>query len=349
MTEITLHKTPFEKLNRFFLLIVVPVLGMVIPVITGLLKNISLQKWQQLLSYGWFIFISYTVWHGNIYLLNRFRKTDDQYTKAYYKILLLYFVVNIVYTGVITFLLLLWWYIIVGITVNWSNIIHATSYVLFCVMLINTIYEIVFLRQEMEDSMLKVKLLEMEKIQAELTALKSQIDPHFMFNSLNTLSYLISSKPETAKTYNDTLAKVYRYILVYKDQNLVFLKEELEFVSNYFYLINIRYEQAVHLLIEIPDVKAEDYLAIPASLQILIENAIKHNDFSKKEPLSIHISIQSAHVTVKNQVRPKLFAEPTSGIGLKNLKERSRLITGKNIIINRDYGEFAVKIPILKS
>ena len=82
--------------------------------------------------------------------------------------------------------------------------------------------------------MLKVKLLEMEKIQAELAALKSQIDPHFMFNSLNTLSYLISNKPDTAKTYNDTLAKVYRYILVYKDQDLVFLKEELEFVSNYF-------------------------------------------------------------------------------------------------------------------
>src|SRR6476620_10847125 len=121
-----------------------------------------------------------------------------------------------------------------------------------------------------------------------------------MFNSLNTLSYLISSKPDTAKTYNDTLAKVYRYILVYKDQNLVFLKEELEFVSNYFYLINIRYEQAVKLLIEIPEVKAENFLVIPASLQILIENAIKHNDFSKKEPLVININIQAGHVTVKN-------------------------------------------------
>ena len=88
---------------------------------------------------------------------------------------------------------------------------------------------------------------------------------------------------------------------------------------------------------------------IPASLQILIENAIKHNDFSKKDPLCIHINIQAGHVTVKNLVRPKLFAEPTSGIGLENLKERSRLITGKNIIINRENGEFLVRIPILKS
>ena len=103
------------------------------------------------------------------------------------------------YTAIVTFVLLTGWYIVFRLTVNWVNILHCTYYVLFCVALINTVYEIVFLRQEMEDSMLKVKLLEMEKIQAELAALKSQIDPHFMFNSLNTLSYLISSKPDTAK------------------------------------------------------------------------------------------------------------------------------------------------------
>lgn len=349
MAELAVNRSLLEKVNRFFLLIVVPVLGILIPNITGLLKKISFNWWQHVVSYSWFIFISYAIWRGNILLLNRLRKSNDQYSKSYYSVLLFYFAANLLYTGIVTFLLLICWYFIFQFNINWADIFHCTSYVLSCVILINTIYEIVFLRQEMEDSMLKVKLLEMEKIQAELAALKSQIDPHFMFNSLNTLSYLISSKPDTAKTYNDTLAKVYRYILVYKDQNLVFLKEELEFVSNYFYLINIRYEQAVKLLIEIPEVKAENFLVIPASLQILIENAIKHNDFSKKEPLVININIQAGHVTVKNLIRPKLFAEPTSGIGLENLRERSRLITGKNIIINRDNSEFAVKVPMLKS
>jgi sensor histidine kinase YesM len=343
-------KTSIERLNQFFLYAMVPLLGITIPNITNLLINKQFNWRQLILSYAWFILTSYVIWFGNVFILKSIRKELENNTHAYYRIIISYFLSNLLYTANITILLVSGWYkLFNNDELNWSTIIHTTTVTIFSVILVNTIYEIVFLRKEMEDSFLKVKLLETDKIQAELNALKSQIDPHFIFNSLNTLSYLITNKPSTAKIYNETLAKVYRYILVYKDQNLVFLKEELEFVSNYFYLINIRYEQAVNLIIEIPDVKAENYLLTPVSLQILIENAIKHNDFSKKEPLVIHIAVHSNSITVRNRVRKKEYAEESAGIGLTNLKERSLLITGRNIIINKENDDFVVKVPVLKS
>jgi sensor histidine kinase YesM len=108
--------------------------------------------------------------------------------------------------------------------------------------LISSIYEIVYLNKERESDIVKMERSEKLKVQAQLDALKSQIDPHFIFNSLNTLSYLISTDHIKAKLFNDTLAKVYRYILINKEKDLVQLREEVEFASNYFYLLKIRYQ-----------------------------------------------------------------------------------------------------------
>lgn len=350
MANLTANTTYLEKINQFFLYAVVPLLGITIPNITGIIVNSSFIWWQLILSYGFFMLTSFLVWKGNMLLVKNIRKQSEKNTPAYYRIVFSYFISTLIYTVVVSGAMLTGWYFIFnGGAFNWMVISQTTALIVFCVILINTIYEIIFLRQEMEDSFLKMQLLEMDKIKAELTSLKSQIDPHFIFNSLNTLSYLITGKPAIARIFNETLAKVYRYILVYKDENLVFLKEELEFVTNYFYLISIRYEQAVNLIIEIPDTKAENYLITPVSLQVLIENAIKHNDFSKKEPLTVFLSVQSGFVTVNNRIRKKEYAEESSGIGLNNLKERSFLITNRNIIITNEHNEFTVRVPILKS
>ena len=207
----------------------------------------------------------------------------------------------------------------------------------------------VLARKEMQEAIINFKRMEIAKMQAELEALKVQIDPHFIFNSLNTLSYLITSKPKTAKFYNETLAKVYRYILLNKDKDFVFLKDELEFIGNYFYLIKIRFEEAVNMIVEIPEANGEKFLITPVSLQMLIENAIKHNYFSNRNPLIIRINIQSYFVAVRNRIKKKDFQTTSPGIGLKNLKERYRHIMKKNIIIHRDNEEFLVKVPILKA
>lgn len=341
---------PIERVNRFFLLVIVPLLGVLIPNAAGLINNTKYSWWQLLLSYVSFIFISYTIWKGNVHFLRLIRKNNYRQSGPYFRVIFFYFLVNIVYSGITSFLLLaLWMHLFVTEGIYWPLLWQTSGVIIVCVVFINNVYELVMLRQEMEDSHLKAEKMEMAKMQAELEALKAQIDPHFIFNSLNTLSYLITNKPDKARYYNETLAKVYRYILMNKDKDLVFLKEELEFISNYFYLIKIRHEDAINMVIEIPDVKAENYLITPISLQILIENAIKHNFFSKQEPLRIEIGVQSNYVIVRNRIRNKEYITYSSGIGLNNLKERYHLITQKYITVDSEDGEFIVNVPILKS
>jgi LytS/YehU family sensor histidine kinase len=215
-------------------------------------------------------------------------------------------------------------------------------------MFITSLYENIFLNQERIYNISRVEQLNIAKAQAELEALKNQIDPHFIFNSLNTLSYLITRDPMSARLYNDTLARVYRYILSNREKDLVLLKEEIEFISNYFYLIKIRFREAVHMMIEIEDLSAEDFLIPPISMQALVENAIKHNDFTDKTPLEINVYITSNFVVVRNLVNPKSYAPPSSGIGLVNLDNRYKMITKRNIVVENNPRNFSVKLPILK-
>ena len=125
------------------------------------------------------------------------------------------------------------------------------------------------------------------------------------------------------------------------------LKEELEFVSPNFYLFRIRYEKAVNLLIEIADVKTENYLILPISLQMLVENAIKHNEFTDNSPVDILLQVNSNFVTVKNKIIPKKYFTPSSKIGLHNLSNRYRILTKKEVIIEQDTGYCIVKLPLL--
>lgn len=213
---------------------------------------------------------------------------------------------------------------------------------------ITNLYEIIYLNKEREYNLTRAEQLNIAKAQAELEALKNQIDPHFIFNSLNTLSFLITRDPQNARLYNDTLAKVYRYILGNKEKDLVLLREEVEFISNYFYLLKIRFSEAVNMEIEITDLAAEDFLIPPISMQALVENAIKHNDFTDINPLTINVSVSSNFVVIRNAIKPKNYAPPTSKIGLNNLDNRYKLITKRNIIIENNFKFFTVKLPILK-
>jgi len=232
---------------------------------------------------------------------------------------------------------------------QYNEILKLQLIIRLIAMQISSIYEIAYLNSERNSDIVKMERTEKSKIQAELDVLKSQIDPHFIFNSLNTLSYLISQDAKSAKRFNDTLANVYRYILVKKEKDLVQLKEEIEFAMNFFYLLKIRYQQGLVMKIEINNIISENYLLPPLSIQILIENAIKHNHFTEKSPLLIEVKVIEEHVTVSNNRHVKQFEIQSSQIGLKNLSERYKLITNSVISItdNKDY--FRVTLPILKT
>ncbi len=241
-----------------------------------------------------------------------------------------------------------WYHVFEKGVVNWSVVTTATLIIMICVVFITHVYETVFLVKEAESDQLKKEQLERARAEAELEALKNQVDPHFIFNSLNTLSHLIEDRPDKAKQFNDNLAEIYRYILQNKARDLVQLKEEVDFVNHYFALLQIRFERAVQLQLSVNETQSEQYLIPPISLQILVENAIKHNEFSDQSPLRIEIELLNDTLTVKNEIRKKQLRKPSSGIGLKNLNERYELITHMKMVIREAEKDFVVALPILK-
>jgi len=345
----TASVAPAKRVSRTYSYLAIPLLAVCIPNVAGLITNQLYQPWELGLSYLFFIITGFIIWQGNMRLMYFLRKNNVELYDTYFRTIVTYFLVNVLYSGIVSLAALyVWSWLSKEPQPNHTAILLASLFVIITILFVNNIFEIILLRREMEFNRLRAEKMETAKVEAELEALKTQIDPHFIFNSLNTLSYLITREPQSARLFNDTLAKVYRYILSNKDKDLVLLKEELEFISNYFYLLKIRFGDAVNMIIEINDVSAEDFLIPPISLQTLVENAIKHNEFNDMHQLDIKVTVSASHVIVRNPVKPKEQSVPSNKIGLNNLDNRYKLITRKNIVIENNYRFFTVKLPILK-
>ena len=330
-----------------FRLILVPAFGILIPLMTGMVNRYNFSNWEIKLSFLYTIGIAAIIWQGNRYLHFSMRSYFDWHNKPVRKVLVMLFSI-VFYTIPVSVLLHVGWYNLFGKgPVDWSITWQSTLIILIAVIFITHVYETVFLVKETESEMIRNEQLERTKAEAELEALKNQIDPHFIFNSLNTLSHLIEYKPVKAKLFNDNMADVYRYILQNKARSLVLLKEEVLFLQNYFSLLKIRFDEGVQLKIDIPDEDLERYLVPPISLQILAENAIKHNEFSELFPISIHIQLLNNELVIHNAVRKKVLRKASSKIGLQNLHERYKLTTGKEILVKEAMGEFTVTLPVL--
>jgi sensor histidine kinase YesM len=184
-----------------------------------------------------------------------------------------------------------------------------------------------------------------ENLKYKYTNLKTQVNPHFLFNSLNTLSELVYEDPKKADTYIQKLSGIYRYILDHEEADLIPLNEELAFVDRYFDLQKERTSNKAHLNINIKNV--DRYKVIPVSLQILVENALKHNSASENNPLKIKICKEGLFVVVSNNMQRKSVLDNSYGTGLSNLKERVKLVTGMGMVVNQENNEFTVKIPVI--
>lgn len=330
-----------------FRLILVPTFGILIPLMTGMIDPYNFSNWKIKLSFLYTIGIAAIIWQGNRYLHFSMRSYFDWHNKPVRKVLVLLFSIAF-YTIPVSVLLLVGWYnFFGGGNVNWNITWQSTLIILVAVIFITHVYETVFLVKETESEMIRNEQLERTKAEAELEALKNQIDPHFIFNSLNTLSHLIEVKPMKAKLFNDNMADVYRYILQNKARSLVLLKEEVLFLQNYFSLLKIRFDEGVQLEMNIAEPDMELYLVPPISLQVLAENAIKHNEFSELTPLTVRVTLANDELIIQNNVRRKVLRKPSSKIGLQNLHERYKLTTGKEIRVKVDENEFVVVLPVL--
>jgi hypothetical protein len=206
----------------------------------------------------------------------------------------------------------------------------------------------IFLMKQNHNKVVEVQDLEIENLQNRYTALKSQTDPHFLFNSLNTLNGLIGEDDQRAREYVQQLAQVFRHSM--RNKMVVHLSEELDFAHSYLYLMCIRYFDCINVNFDI-DPQYLDYYIIPSALQILLENAIKHNVATLKNPLSIDIRTTKDAIEVVNKLQRRELhtVDTSSGVGLENLMEQYRLIFNKDISIVATECDFMVSLPLVSS
>lgn len=181
---------------------------------------------------------------------------------------------------------------------------------------------------------------------AKFETLKNQIDPHFLFNSLNVLSSLIEENPENAQRFTTSLSKIYRYVLEQKDKELVSVTEELSFAKTYMNLLKMRFENS--LFYEVPETSINpEAKVVPLSLQLLLENTVKHNVVSEQKPLHIRIFIDGDYLAIQNDFQKKEVIQSRQGVGLQNIVDRYGIITNRKVLIEQNEKTFTVKIPIL--
>lgn len=227
----------------------------------------------------------------------------------------------------------------------------AINYViaLLIAFVVTLAYHVVGFYKALQDAKLKEKTFESESHSAKFDALKNQLDPHFLFNSLNVLSALIDEDTDKAQDFTIGLSQVYRYVLDQKNKDLVSLNDEIKFAHTYLNLLMMRFEDSIKVDIDEKTSKIKAKV-IPLSLQLLLENAIKHNQISEKKPLEIKIFIEENMLVIENNYQPKLASssQKRNGIGLDNIRLRYKLFTDKKCVVHQTEQTFSVKLPLVQ-
>lgn len=329
-------------------LLFIPLLGMLIPVVSGIVTYEKNSFLQVIISNCYFITTSFVIWSGCNWIHKKIRPMFPRGQSPFFKVLFIT-ILSGLYGASSGGALTMIWFRISHDQFSWDKLFSFIAFTIMAVILFTLVYEILFLSKERELDNKIVEELDRERVQAELDILQNELDPHFIFNSLNTLNHLIITNPEDALTYNSRLSQVYKYVLVNKNKELVTLNTELEFIKSYFFLLKVRHEDKLVFESDANDSMGGAIMIPPCALQTLVENAIKHNEFSVENPLKIVLTLNKEHLKVSNNKRPKPYLVESTKIGLKNLRSRYKLVCNKNIIIQNDESNFLVKLPIISN
>jgi sensor histidine kinase YesM len=226
-------------------------------------------------------------------------------------------------------------------------LLKATILVLATSFIYNVVYLILYSYNQFAVAQVEQVQNERKQLELQFEALKSQLSPHYLFNSLNTISSLIYNDPKTAEQFIRRLALTYQYILSTQHKKYVTLTEELEFVQSYYYLLRIRFQQSLTLEVNVPNSVMNSPVP-PLTLQLLVENAVKHNSFTSEKPLFIYISaIDNTSIKVANSKPESAQASTSFKMGIENIRKRYAFFTDKPIEI-RDEEKFTVSLPVIK-
>jgi signal transduction histidine kinase len=223
------------------------------------------------------------------------------------------------------------------------------SYYLFFVLIavvISLVIHAFYFYRALQKQQVKEQKIIAGTASARFDALKNQLDPHFLFNSLNVLTSLIEEAPDQAQKFTTSLSKVYRYVLEQKNKDLVTVNEELDFARTYVRLLKMRFEDSI--VFDIPE-EASDTEAkiVPLSLQLLLENAVKHNVVTSSRPLHIKVFEKNGNLVVKNNLQEKPVVKKSSGVGLQNIQQRYHILSDRKVAIEKTTKDFSVSLPML--
>ena len=327
-------------------LLLSPVFGIVIPVLSGLVDPRRHSVGGLALSYAYFSLCAFVIWSGNRALYLRLTHRDDWLERPWRRITILLVAIGL-YTTPISWLTLVIWQRITGDSgLRPFAVLTAVLAILVVVVVITHVYETVFLLRDWESARLKAARLEQARLQAKLDALTREVDPHFLFNSLHALAHLVERKDPNAVTYIEALADAYRYVLSASTRRLVTLAEELDALERHRLLTSLRYGDTVRIDTSITREHARRWTLPPVSLGELLTNVFKHNAASRERPLVLRLTLDEHRLIVENDLRPLASGRPSAGVGLVNLAERHRLATGQDMSWTRDQNVFRVEIPL---
>ena len=255
---------------------------------------------------------------------------------------------------VVTMLGIFW----IRITINigfegesWDEFVDGERAIFYVIALLITIvitafFHTFYFYKSWQERRVKEQKIIAGSASARFDALKNQLDPHFLFNSLNVLTSLIEEEPDQAQKFTTSLSKVYRYVLEQKNKDLVSVDEELNFARTYVRLLKMRFEDSI--VFDIPESCSNpDAKIVPLSLQLLLENAVKHNVVTSSKPLHIKVFEQEGMLVVNNNLQEKQVVKKSSGVGLQNIKQRYDILTDREVVIEKTTAEFSVALPML--
>jgi LytS/YehU family sensor histidine kinase len=226
-------------------------------------------------------------------------------------------------------------------------IINSNVASIFCTLTVVAIYESIYFMSELRKSVEEKEMLKRESLKAQLNALKTQVNPHFLFNNLNTLSSIIPEDPKLAVDFVQQLSRVYRHILEVQDEQSIPLKDELDVMKAYAFLLQTRFGDNLDITVNVPEEKLSKRI-VPLSLQILMENAIKHNIVSAEKPLKIDVFAENGKLVVSNNLQKKNQLNESTGIGLNNIRNRCRLLCNGEVEVIENGSSFTVSIPLIE-
>ena len=320
--------------------------GIVFPILSGIISYNNYSVIELLGSGLYFFLIAVLIAAGCRQVTGRVRQQFRIRDNALTKILLLSFW-GALYSMLMTALMAYGWIRLSKEAFDW-NIIYkacAVSGILALIFVLGN--EIVLLSKERVLDTKIVDQLDKERSFAELSVLTNELDPHFMFNSLITLSHLVTTDAARAQLFIQKLSKVYKYILLNKERELISVQKELAFIEDYFFLLQIRHDNKLKLEIEFPQSDQYKNMVLPCALQVLVENAIKHNEFSETNPLRICVQANGEFIKVTNRISTRSYPENSTRVGLRNLSQRYRIICNKEIAIEQNTTNFTVKLPLI--